>query len=440
MNSAASELLRQRYRILEPIGSGGDGVVYKGRDENLGRDVAIKFFRASAEETKLQRQEDEVNVLAGLNHHGLVTMLDAGIDREGPLAPRIYFVMELVEGRDLDRRLLRGPLTAREIANLGFDLAEALQYLHHRGVVHRDLKPSNVLLVDYNDESTRQRAKLADFGIAVAATTSRITGDGITNGTAAYLSPEQVEQGELTAATDVYSLGLVLLQCFTATVEYPGDPVPSAIARLHREPVIPTDLPSGWRSLLASMTARQPDERPDASQIMQRMRQLVIAESGKHRADEHESGEHQYPAEANLDLGAPTDGAFDRIASIAARVLNASLAIVSMVDHDRIWFASRPGADTDNIGGLDLRALTDAAVARDAGFDFHVSAPLVGGDGQVLGALCVIDVHSRMADESELATLDDLAAMVTRELKLRAKATTALHSAEVVVAESDPVG
>ncbi|WIB11625.1 serine/threonine-protein kinase [Curtobacterium sp. MCPF17_052] len=137
-------------------------------------------------------------------------------------------------------------------------MAEALDYIHAQGVVHRDIKPSNILLVDYGNGSDRARARLTDFGIALAAGVERLTADGVTTGTAAYLSPEQARGADVGPASDVYSLGLVLLQCFTRRREFPGSLVESALARLSRDPVVPEPLPDHWKNALAAMTAQDP--------------------------------------------------------------------------------------------------------------------------------------------------------------------------------------
>ena len=291
MEPKLGDKLGDRYRLLELIGRGGMGSVYQARDEVLWRDVAVKLFDISVDEKDVQRQEDEINTLAGLNHHGLVTLLDAAIDRSDADRPRIYFAMELVQGTDLERRLESGPLSARQIAQIGFDVAEGLQYIHHRGVIHRDIKPSNVLMVEYNSKSTRARAKLTDFGIALVARGSRVTGEGLTTGTAAYLSPEQVAKEPVGAASDIYSLGLVLLECFTRELAFEGDPIPSALARLRSDPVIPDHLSADWKGIIRSMTARHPEDRPDSSELVLMLRSAVIAETGRHRLPDSVVGE-----------------------------------------------------------------------------------------------------------------------------------------------------
>ncbi len=294
----AAPLLDGRYRLEQEIGRGGMSVVYRATDEVLHRPVAVKLFHPGS--VDLARQEAELGVLAALEHHGLVGLLDAGVVDVVGSGPRRFLVMSLVVGQDLEARLEVGPLSAKHIAEIGYDMAEALEYIHPHGVVHRDIKPSNILLVDYGTGSDRARARLTDFGIALAAGVERLTADGVTTGTAAYLSPEQARGADVGPASDVYSLGLVLLQCFTRRREFPGSLVESAIARLSRDPVVPEPLPEHWKHLLRAMTAQDPADRPLGAQLVAMLRDVVITESA--------AGDPATP-DARTDAAAPAAAA-----------------------------------------------------------------------------------------------------------------------------------
>jgi len=264
--------------------------VYRAIDESLGREVAIKVFRTGAA-ADLTRHEEETRLLATLSHHGIVTLLDAGVDDTDPAERHPFLVMELVEGTNLEDALAHRTLNAREVSEIAYDMGEALEFVHAHGVVHRDIKPSNIMLVDYGTTQFRARARLTDFGIALDAESSRLTSDTATTGTAAYLSPEQAQRSDVSSASDVYQLGLVLLQCFTGRLAFPGEPIESALARLTSDPEIPDDLPDDWPLILRSMLARDPEQRPDIAELTMAFRQAVFAASGKHAMPEDSDSE-----------------------------------------------------------------------------------------------------------------------------------------------------
>jgi serine/threonine protein kinase len=276
-SSIKDEVVGGRYRLGEVIGRGGMSTVYCAHDENLGRDVALKLFAPQAPDTdELKRQEAEVQLLATLNHPSLVTLFDAGIDTRLPDEPRPFLTMELVEGQDLRSRIRHSPVPLDELAVIGAGIADALAYVHGLGIIHRDIKPGNILLVQIRPGEPL-RPKLTDFGIARIADSTRLTATGTMVGTAAYLSPEQALGSPLSPATDIYSFGLVLLECIKQTVEFPGNAVESAVARLHRAPGIPDDLPSEWADLIRSMTAIEPLERPAAADVETVLRQALVS-------------------------------------------------------------------------------------------------------------------------------------------------------------------
>jgi serine/threonine protein kinase len=230
--------------------------VYRGMDIRLERAVAVKVFRLGTDEVGRARFEEEARLLAGLNHPGLVSLFDASAnDAEA------YLVMGLVEGETLAASLRRGPLPPYRVIELGRDLAEVLDYVHGNGIVHRDVKPSNVLVAPNGE------VFLADFGISrLADAVGRLTRTSDVIGTAAYMAPEQVRGRIAEYAADVYSLALVLLECVTGRVEYPGTGAEAAIARLSRPPNVPSDLPEPLAGALLAMTATDPEARPTAGQ------------------------------------------------------------------------------------------------------------------------------------------------------------------------------
>ena len=265
---APGELLGERFRIVSTVGVGGMATVYRAIDESLGRTVALKVFRSElADAEDVRRQRDEVQLLASLNAPGLVTLFDAvaegGVGDHG----RAYLVLEFVDGIDLRTRLLDGAPDAQFVARIGSDVAAALAYIHSRGVVHRDVKPGNILLPHDSSAPGAPLAKLADFGIARLLDDARMTATGTVIGTATYLSPEQAQGVIVGTPSDMYSLGLVLLESLSGERAFLGTAVETVFARLTRDPEIPARIGEPWRSLLSSMTQRESDDRPDAATV-----------------------------------------------------------------------------------------------------------------------------------------------------------------------------
>ncbi|NYG21513.1 hypothetical protein BJY17_002260 [Agromyces hippuratus] len=254
-----------RYRLDGLIGRGGMASVYRGEDLSLGRPVAVKVFAEAAEGIDdAARRRSETALLASVEHRALVRLYDAAHD---PATDREYLVMELVDGQDLRKTLQHGPVGAADAAGLAADLAEALHVIHERGIVHRDVKPANVLLAPAHLPTRAWNAKLADFGIARLIDDARLTRTGAYVGTPGYLSPEQVSGRAPGTASDIYSLGLVLLEARTGRQAFPGPAVEAAAARLVGDPEIPVELGPEWVDLLRGMTAREASDRPSALDV-----------------------------------------------------------------------------------------------------------------------------------------------------------------------------
>src|SRR5215216_2095482 len=198
------EVVMDRFRLGERIGSGGMGTVYRAFDERLQRHVAVKEITSSDPE----RVAREAHAAARLNHPGIVTLYELGSD-----SGRALLVSEFVDGDTLAELARRGDLSDREVAEFGADVCEALSHAHERGVIHRDLKPQNVIV--RVDDGAGRRAKLMDFGIASLLGASTLTATGEVVGTLAYMAPEQAEGRGAAEPADVYSLALTLYECWT---------------------------------------------------------------------------------------------------------------------------------------------------------------------------------------------------------------------------------
>ncbi|BDZ44164.1 serine/threonine-protein kinase [Naasia aerilata] len=256
-------LLGGRYRLGGVLGAGGMATVHRARDERLGRDVALKLFRPDvADAQDLRRISSEIRMLAALNHPSLVTLHDASTGEAGETA---YLVLELVDGPNLAELLASRGLPPAELARLLAQVADALSYIGARGVVHRDVKPENILVT--HDADGDLRAKLADLGIARIADESRLTTAGSVIGTARYLSPEQVNGTHVGPPSDLYALGIVLLEGLTGALAFPGTSTESAVARTLRRPALPGGLSAADEELLARMTAVEPEDRPTAREV-----------------------------------------------------------------------------------------------------------------------------------------------------------------------------
>lgn len=248
-----------RFLVHELLGRGATATVFRGTDVADSRPVAIKVAEGP-EPRQAERIHAEARVLASLDHPAIVTFIAEGVVPAGdPWAGRPFLVEELAYGGSLAERIRSGPADAGEVARWAVAALSGLAHVHARGLVHRDIKPANILL----SALRRSAVRIADFGIATPAGTTLEPGDS--SGTVHYMSPEQAAGRHPGAPGDIYSLGLVLLECLTGAKAFPGTPVESLVARTLRKPLIPAGLGTSWVSLLTAMTAMDPAARPSAA-------------------------------------------------------------------------------------------------------------------------------------------------------------------------------
>lgn len=198
-----------RYRLDERLGAGGFGVVWRGHDSKLERDVAVKVV--PREHGEPGRADREAVAAARLNHPGIVGLYELGSDEDDT-----YLVSELVNGATVEELAQEGAMSDRDVARIGQALCDALQHAHARGVIHRDVKPANVMVLA-EPAAGAGFAKLTDFGVAHLASGDGVTATGDVVGTLAYMAPEQAEGHGVTGACDVYSLALVLYEAWTGS-------------------------------------------------------------------------------------------------------------------------------------------------------------------------------------------------------------------------------
>jgi hypothetical protein len=245
-----------RYRLDEHIAAGGFGEVWRATDVTLGRTVAVKLLRpaCAADPATLARFRAEARHAAALCHPNIAAVHDF-CEPPPPGAP--FLVMEYVAGPSLATLLADGPIGAAQAMRVIAGAAAGLAAAHQAGLVHRDIKPSN-LLYDRNG-----RVKITDFGISQAAGSAPLTATGVLLGTPAYMAPERITGARGSAASDLYSLGVVAYHAVTGAVPFSGSPLDVAMA--HRErpmPRLPDSVPPEITAFIAQLTAKDPASRP----------------------------------------------------------------------------------------------------------------------------------------------------------------------------------
>lgn len=250
------------YRIIEQIGAGGMGIVFRAHDERLDRDVAIKVLSPGSviESSTRSRFHKEALALSQINHPNIATIHDTGTEDGTD-----FLVEEFIEGRSLDAMLVRGPLPEKEVIHLGLQLAEGLAAAHKHGIIHRDLKPSNLRITPDG------RLKILDFGLAMilrrdvsaTAITESLSETKAITGTLPYMAPEQLLGGRVDARTDIWATGCVLYEMATGRRPFAGSGVTLTDAILHRLPPPISKLNPAVSAALSALIQKCLDKEPD---------------------------------------------------------------------------------------------------------------------------------------------------------------------------------
>ena len=318
------------YEIVGPLGAGGMGEVYRARDTQLGRDVAIKALPPAfaADPARLSRFRREAQTLASLNHPNIAAIY--GLEEAAGMP---HLVLELVEGETLAARLTRGALPQSEALALGIQIAGAVEAAHERGIVHRDLKPGNVMI------NPAGLAKVLDFGLAKSdpgPASGTLVSDsptlsehpatvaGVILGTAAYMSPEQARAKPVDRRSDVWSFGCVLFECHAGRPAFSGETASDLIARiLEREPdwsALPVGASPRIREILRRCLRKNADERPRDIRDVRLELSDIASGSGKAAGREKSIAVLPFENQSGADDEFFADGVTDEILNALAQV------------------------------------------------------------------------------------------------------------------------
>ena len=263
-------LIAGKYKIIDEVGAGGMGVVYKAEDLKLKRCVALKFLPPHLMDSPELKERFliEAQAAAALSHPNICVIYEVGESEDRP-----YIAMEYVKGETLRERIKKGPLRAEEVLDIISQVAAGLGEAHGKGIIHRDIKSANIMVTE------KGQAKVMDFGLAKLSGGSSLTKSQTTLGTVAYMSPEQARGGDLDQRTDIWSLGVVLYEMLTGELPFRGDHDQTVIhAILHREPKPPSktrpDLPCGLDEVVLKALSKKPAGR---YQTMEELREDLEA-------------------------------------------------------------------------------------------------------------------------------------------------------------------
>lgn len=277
---APGVVIGERYRLVARVAGGGMGEVWRATDDILGRTVALKVLRPeySDDAEFRERLRREARAASAISHPGVVSVFDFGEMEQEGAAPLSFLVMEFVDGLTLAAEVAAtGPLGPERTLMILEQAAAGLEAAHEAGVIHRDVKPGNLIITAQGD------VKITDFGIAHASDVVPLTITGSLTGTAKYLSPEQARGDAGTAASDVYSLGVVAYACLTGDVPFrDGNELAIALAHVQQRPAeLPSDVPVELRNLVMSMLSKDPADRPaGAGTVAELARDLRLRHPG----------------------------------------------------------------------------------------------------------------------------------------------------------------
>jgi serine/threonine protein kinase len=433
-----------KYEIVEKIGAGGFGTVYRGWDPLIRRYVAIKTCEVASRDIR-NRFFREAQLAGSLQHPNITMVYEFGFEGDVP-----FLVQEFVPGEDLDRLIKGGsPIPPGTKLRILLGVAFGLEYAHKAGVMHRDIKPANIRVLE------NQSVKIMDFGIAkLIDPADEITRTGITVGSSSYMSPEQIGGDTVDFRTDIFSFGVLAYELLSGCKPFRHDNLFLLLEQIVKEPPAPLsevapDVPRALVAIVDRALAKKPEDRFASARELRDALVAVqqqVAPGDAAASLEIPTSEDEAGRLAALDrleiLDTEPEREFNDLALIAAQLCGTPFATISFVDRDRAWFKSRLGIPIGSfprlvsfcshaIRGRDVLVVPDAAadprfstsplVVGEMGVRFFAGAPLVTPDGYCVGALGVLDRVPRDLAPAHLEALRALSrqAMALVELRRR---------------------
>lgn len=406
----------RQYRIVEQLGQGGMGIVYRALDTRLERDVALKFLPAqfSHDEQAKARFMREARAASGLDHPNICTIYEIGEADDG----RLFIAMPLYDGQTLKDRLEDGPMDVQMALGVAYQVASGLQRSHEAGIVHRDVKPANVMI------TTRGRAVVLDFGVAKLEASSDLTKMGSTVGTTAYMSPEQARGDAVDARSDVWSLGVVLYEMVAGRRPFVGSYEQAIVyAIINQDPddlgEVASRLPDGAGDLLKSLLAKDPDRRPASmDEVVAAL--APFAGTAAVTAERTSAGRTASSPVAAASTGsarsaatspatsrqAPGDVATSRPSARPRWLIPVGGALVTAVVMAAIWFMMPSGGDEKEGLPPDLVAVMPFAVNGDESLAYlrEGLVNLLGTRLDGAGPLTVVDPNAVIGSSESFGT------------------------------------
>ncbi len=429
-----------RYEIVERIGSGGFGTVFKAWDPVIKRPVAVKTCTLGKDFQARFLQEAE---LAGrLQHPNITTVYEFGMEGETP-----FIVQEFLSGEDLSEIIARhDPIDTPEKIKILLGIALGLEYAHRSGVMHRDVKPANVRILE------NRMIKIMDFGVAkVIGAPSVLTGTGVAVGSSAYMSPEQVSGDSVDLRTDIFSFGVLAYELFSHRKPFENENLFRLLEMIVKEDPDPIakaapGIPEPLAALIERAMRKNPEERFES------FKDLRLALAAAYRG-EPSSGPVATIAAAVPDseaqrlaaveryapAGPPPSSELDDLARLASRLCGTPLAMVSLIDRDTQRLLAGVGTPLEKLSrdvsfcahtilgsavmvvpdaALDERFAASPLVADSPNIRFYAGAPLVAPDGFAIGTLCVLDQRPRTLTGDQQDGLRVLARQAMAQLEL----------------------